>query len=56
MSWKEEKERKTNSFKRKQAELERVRMLHDLFFKHPILRHRTERNTASEQSATHQHP
>ena len=33
MSWKEEKERKTNSFKRKQAELERVRMLHDLFFK-----------------------
>ena len=37
MSWKEEKERKTNSFKRKQAELERVRMLHDLFFKKPPL-------------------
>lgn len=56
MSWKEEKERKTNSFKRKQAELERVRMLHDLFFKHPILKNRTERNTASEQVSTHQHP
>lgn len=56
MSWKEEKERKTNSFKRKQAELERVRMLHDLFFKRPISKNHTEHNTALKQSSTHQHP
>jgi hypothetical protein len=52
----EEKERKTNSFKRKQQELERVRMLHDLFFKKPISKPHTENNTASKQFLTHQHP
>ena len=38
---------------RKQAELERVRMLHDLFFKHPISKNHTERSTALEQSLVH---
>jgi len=52
MSWEKQKRAK----QRKQAELERVRMLHDLFFKHPISKNRTERNTASEQFSTHQHP
>ena len=38
---------------RKQAELERVRMLHDLFFKKPISKNHTERNTASEPPLVH---
>ncbi len=33
---------------RKQAELDRVRMLHDLFFKKPTAKPRIERNTASK--------
>lgn len=52
MTWEKDKKYK----QRKQAELERVRMLHDLFFKHPISENRTERSTASKQSSTHQHP
>ena len=52
MSWEKDKKYK----QRKQAELERVKMLHDLFFKRPILKNHTERSTASKQPSTHQHP
>ena len=52
MSWEKQKRAKY----RKREELERVRLLHDLFFKHPISKNRTERNTVLEQSSTHQHP
>jgi hypothetical protein len=52
MTWQDTKRYK----QRKREELERVKLLHDLFFKHPISKNRTERSTASEQSSTHQHP
>ena len=52
MGWNEQKRYK----QRKREEIERVKLLHDLFFKHPISKNHTERNTALKQSSTHQHP
>ena len=46
MTWAKQKQAK----QRKQAELERVKLLHDLFFKHPISKNHTEHNTALKQS------
>jgi hypothetical protein len=48
MSWQKDKELELRRIARKQQELDRVRMLHDLFFKKPISTPRIVSNTASK--------
>lgn len=49
MTWQDTKRYK----QRKREELERVKLLHDLFFKHPISKNRTENSTASKPPSVH---